>query len=167
MKAKNIRYMANGSNNGFRMVIVKRVLPFYLFVFLPLLSSCTLETSNNGKLDGFWQLTQLDTIATGGITDMREKNAFWAVQMHLLEVKEPSGNTSQNVIFRFERRGDSLIINQPRYNDRRNGDPVITDPSLLNKHGIYHLREGFFVGRLDNNYMDLQSDRFRFHFRKY
>ena len=155
MKAKNIRYMANGSNNGFRMVIVRRVLPFYLFVFLPILSSCTLETSNNGKLDGFWQLTQLDTIATGGITDMREKNAFWAVQMHLLEVKEPSGNTSQNV------------INQPRYNDRRNGDPAITDPSLLNKHGIYHLREGFFVGRLDNNYMDLQSDRFRFHFRKY
>ena len=167
MKAKNIRYMANGSNNVFWMVIVKRVLPFYLFVFLPLLSSCTLETSNNGKLDGFWQLTQMDTIATGGITDMREKNAFWAVQMHFLEIKNPGGNIYKNVLFRFERERDSLIILSPRYNNRNAGDPEITDPKELNEYGIYHLRESFFVGRLNGDYMDLQSDRFRFHFRKY
>lgn len=145
--------------------MMKRLL--YIIITGTMLASCTLETSNNGKLDGFWQLTQLDTISTGGITDMRENNAFWSVQMHLLEVREPSGNSYKNVIFRFERKGDSLIISQPRYNDRRNGDPEITDPSLLHQHGIYRLREGFFVGRLDNSYMDLQSDRFRFHFRKY
>jgi len=167
MKAKNIRYMANGSNNGFRMVIVKRVLPFYLFIFLPLLSSCTLETSNNGKLDGFWQLTQLDTIATGGITDMREKNAFWAVQMHLLELKHPSGNTRLNVLFRFEHKGDSLILSDPYISNREESDVKITDPTDLYEFGIYHLREAFFIGRLTNDYMDLQSDRFRFHFRKY
>ena len=158
-----------------RQLYLKRVhrlvwvlLPFYLLTLLPLFfSSCTLEASSNGKLDGFWQLTQLDTIKTGGTTDMRERNAFWSVQMHLLEVREPSGNTPKNVIFRFERKGDSLIINQPRYNDRRSGDPEITDPTLLQHLGIYRLREGFFVGRLDGSYMDLQSDRFRFHFRRY
>ena len=137
---------------------------FYSFI-LP--SSCTLETSNNGKLDGFWQLTQLDTIATGGVTDMREKNAFWAVQMHFLEIKNTSGYIYGNVLFRFEHNRDSLIIFSPRYNNRNAGDPEITDPKELNEYGIYHLRESFFVGRLNGDYMDLQSDRFRFHFRRY
>ena len=140
---------------------------FYFFYSFILPSSCTLETSNNGDLDGFWQLTQLDTIATGGVTDMREKNAFWAVQMHFLEIKNASGYIYGNVLFRFEHNRDSLIIFSPRYNNRNAGDPEITDPKELNEYGIYHLRESFFVGRLNGDYMDLQSDRFRFHFRRY
>lgn len=167
MKTKNIRYTTNGSNKGFLMVIVKRVLPFYLLTFLLFFSSCTLETSNNGKLDGFWQLTRLDTISTGGVADMREKNAFWAVQMHLLELKHPSGNTRHNVLFRFEQKGDSLILYDPYVSNREESDYKITDPVDLYEFGIYHLREAFFIGRLNSNYMDLQSDRFRFHFRKY
>ena len=29
-------------------------------------SACTLETSDNGDLDGYWHLEQVDTLATGG-----------------------------------------------------------------------------------------------------
>ena len=30
------------------------------------LASCELETSDNGKFDGFWHLERVDTLATGG-----------------------------------------------------------------------------------------------------
>ena len=43
-----------------------------IFIILScfLLSACELEMSDNGKLDGNWQLRQTDTVSTGGICDM-------------------------------------------------------------------------------------------------
>ena len=40
------------------------ILFFAVLVFT--LSSCEIETSQNGDLDGFWHLEQVDTLATGG-----------------------------------------------------------------------------------------------------
>jgi hypothetical protein len=37
-----------------------------LAVMMLTLSSCEVETSQNGDLDGFWHLEQVDTLATGG-----------------------------------------------------------------------------------------------------
>ena len=36
-----------------------------------LLTACGIdfEGSDNGKLDGFWHLEKVDTLATGGVTD--------------------------------------------------------------------------------------------------
>ena len=31
------------------------------------LTSCEIETSENGDLDGYWHLEQVDTLATGGV----------------------------------------------------------------------------------------------------
>ena len=43
-----------------------------VLAFSMLLVSCELETSGNKQLDGYWQMSQVDTLATGGITDTRE-----------------------------------------------------------------------------------------------
>ena len=41
------------------------------------LASCELETSDNGKFDGFWHLERVDTLATGGSLNLQQKRIFW------------------------------------------------------------------------------------------
>jgi hypothetical protein len=52
-----------------------------------LLVSCELETSGNKELDGYWQMSQVDTLATGGITDTREALIYWGIQGKLLQIR--------------------------------------------------------------------------------
>ena len=61
--------------------------------------SCELETSDNGDLDGFWQLKQVDTLQ-GGTKDMRGSGVFWAVQTDLLEAR--IGGTGVFLAEKFE-----------------------------------------------------------------
>jgi hypothetical protein len=48
-----------------------------LAVMMLTLSSCEVETSQNGDLDGFWHLEQVDTLATGGTCNFADKRVFW------------------------------------------------------------------------------------------
>ena len=75
-----------------------------------LLFSCTLETSDNGKLDGFWKLTRVDTLATGGVLDLRESGIFWAVQMNLMSVQDKYVEDSPEYLFRFEHKDGKLTL---------------------------------------------------------
>ena len=130
-----------------------------------LCTSCSIETSDNGKLDGFWQLQQVDTILTGGVTDMRDSMQFWAVQNDLLEIHERISDWQ--IAFRFEHTGDSLILSNPCYDIREESDVIVDDPTPLNRFGIYHLREPFYVARLSSSRMELKSDRLVMKFRRY
>lgn len=147
--------------------LVNGLLPFSLFTLLPFVASCTLEMSDNGKLDGFWQLQEMDTISTGGKVDMRDSLFFWAIQKDLLEIDNPERDITKNIVFRFEHTGDSLILTEPYYSNRDSSDIKINDPAVLNRYGIYHIREAFFVTNLTSSRLELKSDRFNFHFRKY
>jgi hypothetical protein len=49
-------------------------------------SSCELETSDNGDLDGNWQLLSIDSLNTGGINNVKDKQIFYAVQFHLINI---------------------------------------------------------------------------------
>lgn len=42
-----------------------------LAVMMLTLSSCEVETSQNGDLDGFWHLEQVDTLATGVLVTLQ------------------------------------------------------------------------------------------------
>lgn len=130
------------------------------------LSACTLETSHNGKLDGMWQLTQLDTLATEGQTDMRETGIFWSVQSNLLKVAALYGG-AEPVLFRFQHTGAQLVISDPYIDNRSEGDIKIEDTAELSFYNIDALEQTFSVEQLTSGKMTLQSERFRFHFRKY
>ena len=39
-----------------------------------------IDTSDNGDLDGYWQLSQVDTLANGVQVDMTSSKVFWGVQ---------------------------------------------------------------------------------------
>lgn len=130
------------------------------------LLACTMETSDNGKLDGMWQLTQLDTLATGGSTDMRKSGVFWSVEKNLLETSALYGG-AEPVLFRFQHVGSQLSISDPYIDKRVDGDIKVEDPEVLSFYNIDGLEQTFDVESLSSGKMKVKSARFRFHFRKY
>lgn len=138
---------------------MKRLL--YLFVMCIALGACEFHSSENGDLDGFWQMTQIDTLETSSETDVREDLLFYSFYVHLMTAETPS----YTAYFRFEKSGDSLILYSPTDGGRT--DNAITDVSKLQPMGINRLREGFLIEGLSGSKMILKSQELRLHFRKY
>ncbi len=124
------------------------------------------HTSDNGELDGFWQLTDVDSLDNGHSADVRELKVFWAVQANLLEVRDLRGR-HVNVFFRFDHRGNQLTLFDPVADDRDISDSIVTDVSTIWFYGLSHLRETLQVPQLNNGRMTLESERLRMYFRKY
>lgn len=139
---------------------------FYLFVVSLLTVSCTLEVSDNGDLDGYWQLTRVDSLVTGNSADMRETGIFWAVSYEMLvtrSTKQPMGE----VIFEFQHTADSLCLTNPYVLYRDSSDIKVTDVNYLRRFGVNSLDEKFHVLHLSSSKMVLESELLRLYLRKY
>lgn len=149
--------------------MMKRPLTYIIIGIALLLSSCgAVHTSDNGMLDGFWQLTAVDTLATGGTTDMRQSQVTWAVQGTILEVRKANSiDKLSDIMFAFDHHDDLLLLRQPYVIDRDKGDVPVVDVELLKPFGISRLEPLFRVLRLNSYNMTLESDDLRLHFRSY
>ena len=142
----------------------------YLFAAL-LLGSCSISTDSNGKLDGFWHLTTIDTLATGGVTDYSQRKVFWGVQAKLISVQDKApGN--MGYYFRFRHEGDSLILYSPYLNAGHEdvpggGDIPIKDYFQLTPLGINGLEDHFLIEKLTGSHMILRSTLLRLNFRRF
>ena len=146
---------------------MRRLLIYIIGVTLAV-TACDIERSDNGDLDGLWQLAAVDTLDGGGTTDMRDSQIVWGVQGSLLETRVASSQDGDEVIvFRFSRVGDELILTAPYISLREQGDIPVEDASLLNRFGITRLEQHFKVLQLSGSHMQLQSDALRLHFHKY
>lgn len=138
-------------------------------VFAAVFASCTIETSRNGKLDGFWHLVRIDTLDTGKSRDLSRQRIFWGVQYKLINVKDADRN-EQGYYLRFERVKDSLFVHTPYANHLHQdqgadgGDIPIDDAKLLAPFGINRLEEHFKTEALDGSKMILKSSRLRLYF---
>ena len=137
----------------------------FLFAAFLLLTSCEIEFSNNGKLDGFWQLIAVDTLATQHTSDLKTSGRTWAFQGHLLEMRDTKGGYS-DLYFSFEHRGDSLFLDSPYLSDRDADDIKITDVNIVRPYGVNGLKEGFEIESLSNNKLILRSKTLRLMLRK-
>lgn len=137
----------------------------FLFAALLLLTSCEIEFSNNGKLDGFWQLIAVDTLATQHTSDLKTSGRTWAFQGRLLEMRDTKGGYS-DLYFSFEHRGDSLFLDSPYLSDRDVDDIKITDVNIVRPYGVNGLKEGFEIESLSNNKLILRSKMLRLMLRK-
>ena len=137
----------------------------FLFVAFLLLTSCEIEFSNNGKLDGFWQLIAVDTLATQHTSDLKTSGRTWAFQGRLLEMRDTKGGYS-DLYFSFEHRGDSLFLDSPYLSDRDVDDIKITDVNIVRPYGVNGLKEGFEIESLSNNKLILRSKTLRLMLRK-
>lgn len=138
----------------------------FLFAAFLLLTSCEIEFSNNGKLDGFWQLIAVDTIATQHTSDLKTSGRTWAFQGRLLEMRDTKGGYS-DLYFSFEHRGDSLFLDSPYLSDRDADDIKITDVNIVKPYGVNGLKEGFEIESLSNNKLILRSKTLRLLFKKH
>ena len=146
---------------------MKKIAEFCFFSMMALvMTGCEIHTSNNGDLDGFWQLRSIDTLSTGASADARERMIYWAVQRHNLEVQDKH-DTRNKILFGFSQRGDSLFLYEPRVNNRDIGDTLVTNLSMLQPYGVNDFEESYLIEQLDGGQMVLKSKVLRLWFRKY
>ena len=129
------------------------------------LTACEIESHDNGKIDGFWHLEHIDTLATGGTLDVSNEKLFWSVQVKLLEVSNKT--TGSKFVFSFRQADGSLDLYDPLVADRREGDPVVEDVKVLAPYGINSLEETFAVEAIDGKKMILRSETLRLNLKKF
>jgi hypothetical protein len=141
------------------------------------LTACEVRMSGNGDFDGLWQLAAIDSLVVNHSVDMRQSGEFWAVQVHLLEVRNTKGNHG-SVLFRFDLSDDSLKLRSPYYDE--SGEGGVNEEELqkvtanhaamvknLKKYGIESANQGYRIVTLDGDEMILQKEDVRLCFRKY
>lgn len=131
------------------------------------LHSCTIEQSDNGKLDGFWKLTRVDTLATGGQLNLSEKGIFWSVQMNLLSVEDKYDDGAIPILFRFAHEGGQLKLSEPRESYQMTGDKLVEDVNKLKPFGINQINETFQVETLNSSHLYLSTDKLRLSFTRF
>lgn len=137
------------------------------------LSSCTLESSDNGDLDGFWHLESIDSLQSGKTVDVSNQKIFWGVEYKMIAARKEN-KVGESFYFRFEQTSDSLKITKV-YIDHWHQDQgvdggdiplgVVTDNLRL--YGVNAIPEGFAKEALSGNKMILRSKTVRLKFRKF
>lgn len=151
----------------------RRFLPHTLFVavytffiaMIGLFSACEIETSDNGELDGYWQLATIEDLQ-GNRHDMIPSRQFWSFQVRMLQLSDQH-YILPSYLFRFEHRGDSLRIFDPYVLDRTSADYPVTDISVLTPYYIFKTDLRFYIERMDDDKMSLRTDSLHFHFNRY
>src|SRR5574344_299445 len=105
-----------------------------LFGWVMLLAACDIHMSENGSLDGYWQLTAVDTLATGGHRDMQDTRIYWGIESTLIEMMDHDFKGSYNDYFFFFRRenGYLTLVNAHRSN-RAQGDVLVENAQELSR----------------------------------
>ena len=147
---------------------MKRNILFYIFsvcLLMTGLSACSLEHDESGKLGGFWHLVSIDSLGKGGVADLSNEYYFWSIQGNILEVSNVPVN--ERIIFRYEHKNDSLLLCEPRINNRRLSDTLITDIRTLLPYGLTQLEERFSVEALSHSKMVLRSKKLELRFKSF
>lgn len=140
---------------------------FSLITILFALASCgdLLEHSQNDKLDGYWKLTTIDTLATGGQKNVSEQSLFMAVQGEIMMLN--NRDNGAEYIFQFNHSDSHLKIYDSRKSDRTNGDPLLADPEDLKPFGFNNLEEDFTVEKLTGGKLVINDGTLRLHLIKF
>lgn len=150
--------------------IVYAMMVAFVAISMFAFSSCELESSDNGKLDGFWHLESIDSLENGKTVDMSKLHVFWGIEYKLIAATQYDNNT-ERMFFRFEQTSDSLKITQAFINhghQDNGGDIPLTEVTNdLRYYGINNLPEGFAKEALSGSKMILRSKTLRLKFKKF
>ena len=132
-----------------------------------LLTSCSIETSDNGDLDGYWHLVRVDTLATGTSSDLSEARVFWGVQLRLIEAFDHDHDTGHyGYLFNFEHKAQTLRLYNAHKHERAEGDILVEDIEVLSPLGINYFDDLFTIEQLNSDEMVLKDDMLRLWFVK-
>ena len=135
-------------------------------------TSCDIESSDNGNFDGYWHSERVDTLATGGTTDLSKSRVFWGVQYKLISVYDIDKDGTFGYYLRFTQTKDKITTKSPYKNnwhqDRENGGDIpVEEPSQLAPYGINNLEEEFVKEALNGGQMILRSKTLRLKFKRF
>lgn len=142
------------------------ILFFANIILCMTLSSCDLEISDNGDLDGYWQLTKVDSIESGTITSMKGSNIFWAIQADVLQVRNINYH-NRKILFRFTNKNGQLNIYNPLLEINKDERVEVTNDSILKPLYIQSANETFTIDQLTNSNMILSNNMLRIYFKKH
>lgn len=134
------------------------------FISLIFLYGCELETTDNGDLDGYWHLEQVDSLSGQRSVDYGQSKIFWSIQFELLQLSNLEDNT---IVYKLVYDNRQLTLANPCMFDRADGDTLVTNVEVLRQYGVNALQESFKVISLDSRTMILESPVLRLHFKKY
>ena len=134
------------------------------FISLIFLYGCELETTDNGDLDGYWHLEQVDSLAGQRSIDYGQSNIFWSIQFELLQLSNLEDNT---IVYKLVYDNRQLTLANPCMFDRADGDTLVTNVEVLRQYGVNALQESFKEVSLESRAMILESPVLRLHFKKY
>lgn len=139
------------------------------FIMLSVLSlfflvGCELETTDNGDLDGYWHLEQVDSLSSQRSIDYGQARIFWSIQFKLLQLSDLENNS---IIYNLVYDNHQLTLADPYMFDRADGDTLVTDVEVLRRYGVNALQETMKVVSLQSDRMVLESPVLRLHFKKY
>ena len=138
----------------------------YIIISTLLLTACELETPSNGAFDGNWQLRLVDTLATGGRCDMTYSYVYWAVESHVLLVRDID-NENLKLIFHFDRSSDRIWIYNPNFVVTKDELIPLESDSLLTPLGILGTRDTFDIEKLSHSDLVVRNRAYKLYFRKY
>ena len=143
--------------------LIFSISAFLVFSF----TSCELETSGNGDLDGFWHLVQVDTLQTGGVKDTSKDLFFWSFQVNLLQLSDRSYQIPIYMA-RFNHENGQLKVTQPCLYNRDEGNEMVTEENVkdISPYGLNALEETFRVEELSGSRMTLSNGTLRLYFKK-
>ena len=138
----------------------------YLFFSILVCAACELHTSENGDLDGYWQLRSVDTLSSGNSCDMRDSMIFWSFEVNLMHMRDNKIDY-EKVFMRFDLLRDTMMLYKPIIDMRDSSDIILTDFTILHHYGIHDVPETFKVETLNSSTMILKNKVLRLNFRKY
>ena len=139
----------------------------YIIASILTIASCDIRTSDNGDLDGYWQLRSVDTLTTGGSCDVRDSLRFWSFQGNLLHVRDNRDTSIHPVFMRFNISDEKMTLSNPIIDLRDSSDLVLKDYEVLKRWGINDMPETMRIIKLNGSTMVLENRLLRLNFRKY
>lgn len=139
----------------------------YILSIVLLFTSCDIETSDNGQLDGYWHLVRVDTLTSGVSCDFSNTRVFWGVEMNLIQVVDHDNDSGHyGYLFNFEYKGNTLRLYNAHKHERADGDPLVENVEVLQSLGINSLDDFFTIEKLNKNDMVIKDDYLRLWFEK-
>lgn len=162
-----------------------RKVKFFLFVITvcALFASCD-KMTNNGNLDGMWQLISVSYNKTGGedsIVNVKNERVYMNFQQKLGQITPGTFRTDsmgRYLLMRFEKKSGMLKLHDfyvfyetagPLGTERHSEEKLLSDSAttLLQPFGIDGLFANFNILKLTGSSMILQSDYARLVMRKF
>ena len=131
-------------------------LSYILIALLAMtMASCEINSSDNGDLDNWWYLRQVENINENdnvNVEDYVAKKVFWG---YIGKLMQTQGDGAGTYLYRFEHKGNTLRVYSPHKNNSKSSetseegtetrvkiDPLVEAKDLykLEAHGL-HMKE--------------------------